>query len=342
MAKQRDYYEILGVNRSATADQIRSAYRKLARKLHPDVNKEPDAAKRFSEVQEAYDVLSEPEKRANYDQFGHVGVGAGPSPRGKGAGTWNYTTSPGGGRRTSWGNIDPGDFEGGDFGSVFEQIFGGGAQPRGGSPFGAGGRTGSGAGPGRARAEPQRGQDIEHALTVSFMTAALGGSEELRFGGDGSASTISVKIPPGIESGAKLRIKGRGQPSPSGGPPGDLILTIDVGKHPFYRREGLDLLIDVPINIAEAVTGTAVTAPLLPSGSVRIKIPPGASSGRKLRVKSKGLSNGQGETGDYYAIVQIVAPPTDSLSEKGSRLIVELADELKNVRESPPWVDETE
>ena len=338
MAKQRDYYEILGVNRSATADQIRSAYRKLARTLHPDVNKQPDAAKKFSEVQEAYDVLSEPEKRANYDQFGHVGVGAGPSPRGRGAGTW--TTSGPGGRRTSWGNIDPGDFEGGDFGSVFEQIFGGAAHSRPGSPFGSGSQTVGGAG--RVRPEPQRGQDIEHTITVSFMTAALGGTEELRMGtGDGTNSTISVKIPPGVESGAKLRIKGRGHPGPLGGPPGDLMLTIEVGKHPYFRREGLDLLIDVPVNISEAVAGTTVTAPLLPGGSVRIKIPPGAASGRKLRVKGKGLKDAQGTVGDYYAVVQIVAPPIDSLSETGSRLIAELAGELKNVRESPPWVDES-
>src|SRR5438045_4933297 len=128
MAKQqRDYYEVLGVNRSATADQIRSAYRKLARQFHPDVNKAPDAAKKFAEVQEAYDVLSDKEKRESYDQFGHAGVGAGSPPRGAGSGAWGGHPGAAGGRRTTtWSNIDPGDFEGGDFSSIFEQMFRGG------------------------------------------------------------------------------------------------------------------------------------------------------------------------------------------------------------------------
>ncbi|HEV8259389.1 MAG TPA: DnaJ domain-containing protein, partial [Burkholderiales bacterium] len=146
MAKQRDYYEILGVGRDASADQIRSAYRKLARQLHPDVNKAPDAAKRFGEVQEAYDVLSDQEKRKTYDQFGHAGVGAaGASPRG---GAQGWSPFGGGGRsRTTWTNVEPGDFEGGDFSSIFEEMFGR-AGSRGESPFGGGFGTRGGAGAG--------------------------------------------------------------------------------------------------------------------------------------------------------------------------------------------------
>jgi curved DNA-binding protein len=331
MAKQRDYYEILGVDRTASADQIRSAYRKLARKLHPDVNKATDAAKRFSEVQEAYDVLSDPEKRRVYDQYGRADVGAS-GPRGGGWDQGGHRT------RTNWSNIDPGDFDAGDFGSVFEQIFRG----QGGSPFGGGARS---AGPGvRNRQTAERGQDVEHTITVSFMTAALGGTEELRFGIDGATSTISVRIPPGIESGAKLRIKGRGRPGGMGGSTGDLILTVDVGQHPYFRRDGLDVLVDVPINIAEAVVGTRVTAPLLSNSSkiptVELKVPPGTSSGLRLRVKGKGISDSAGKTGDFYIVVQIAAQPNSELSENGRKLIEQLASELKNPRESTPWADD--
>ncbi|MCI0363032.1 MAG: DnaJ domain-containing protein [Phycisphaerales bacterium] len=352
MAKQRDYYQVLGVDRGATADQIRAAYRKLARKFHPDVNKEPDANKRFSEIQEAYDVLSDPEKRAGYDRFGHAGVGvggAGGAGTGAGQGWGGFGGFRGGrtaGGRTVWSNVEPGDFDAGDIGSIFEQMFGGSmGGGRTGSPF-EGVRGGArGAAGARPRAEPQRGQDIEHSITVSFMTAALGGKEELRIGGADGASRISVKVPPGIDSGAKLRIKGRGQPSPNGGPPGDLILTIEVGKHPYFRREGLDVLIDVPITIAEAVLGTSVSAPLLArsagsggmGGMVKLKVPPGASSGLKLRVPSKGIRSADGKTGDFFAVIQIVAPKAQELSESGRKAVSELAKELQNPRESAPY-----
>ena len=352
MAKQRDYYEILGVGRDASADQIRSAYRKLARQLHPDVNKAPDAAKRFSEVQEAYDVLSDQEKRKGYDQFGHAGVGAaGGQPRGGSEG-WGPFGAGGPGRtRATWTNVGPGDFEGGDFSSIFEEMFGrnpgGGAAGGGGggSPFGGGFDPRAGAGATRARqAQPQRGEDVEHTITITFMTAALGGTEQIRIGaGDGGGSTINVKIPPGIESGAKLRIKGKGRPGPMGGPAGDLILTVEVGNHPYFRREGLDLLVDLPISIAEAVLGATVTAPLLaPPGakaSVELKVPPGSSCGRKLRVRGKGIANSAGKTGDYYAVVQIIATSAKDLSEQHRKMIHELSGELKNPRQSPPWSD---
>lgn len=323
MAQSNDYYQILGVDRKASEDDIRRAYRKLARKYHPDVNKDPDAAKRFSEVTEAYDVLSDPQKRKDYDRFGRTGVGAG--------------HSPGSGRtRSTWTNAGPGGFRadvsGADFSDIFEQMFssGGGA-----SPFGAGTGFGSGA----KQPPPRKGQDVHHSLSVTFLTAVLGGTEQLRLGSNaaqGKPETIDVKIPAGIESGTKMRLKGRGQRSFDGGPSGDLILTVNVGHHPFFRRDGLDLLVDVPITIAEAALGTTVTVPLL-KGSVQIKIAPGTSSGRKLRVKGQGITDAKGATGDFYAVVQIVAPT--SLSDRSTQALKELSKELENPRSSGPFAD---
>lgn len=333
MAKKRDYYDILGVKRTATADEIRSAYRKLARKLHPDVNKADNAAEQFNEVQEAYDVLSDDEKRKAYDRFGHAapgpGVGAGPGPgTGPGGVRWSYSTGGGGG-----GPGQTGGFE--DISSIFEEMFGGspGTSQAGGSPFG-------GARASRARAaRPQRGRDISHSVAVAFNTAALGGTQQIRIQRDGQIETIDVKIPAGIQSGAKLRVRGKGEPGTGGGAgqAGDLMLTIDIAPHPYFRRDGLDVLIDVPINIAEAALGVTVTVPLL-TGSAELRIPPGASSGQKLRIKGKGIADSRGSQGDYYAVVQIVAPR--DLSKKGQELVGDLARELKNPRESAPWADD--
>ncbi len=342
MSKQRDYYEVLGVDRGASADAIRKAYRKLARQYHPDVNKAADASKKFSEVQEAYDVLSDAEKRKAYDQFGHAGVGMGAAAgHGPGSGWGGGAGRATRGGRTVWTNLggDASDFEGGDFASIFEQMFGGGGM--GGGGVGAGPGADFGARARRARAA-QRGQDIEHTITVSFMTAALGGSEQVRMGGasaGGDGNTITVKIPPGIETGAKLRIRGKGQPG-AAGENGDLILTVKVGEHPYFRREGLDLFIDGPVNIAEAVLGVQVTVPLIKDGSVDVRIPPGTSSGQKLRVKGKGLTDAKGKTGDFYVVAQIVAPKPDMLVPGDRAAIEALAEHLPNPRESAPFADD--
>jgi DnaJ-class molecular chaperone len=337
MSTPRDYYEVLGVERGASKEQIRKAYRKLARQLHPDVNKASDAAKKFGEVQEANDVLSDDEKRKAYDQFGHAGVGAGGFGGAGGGG-------PRGGRtgRTVWTTGDAQDFGGEDLSDVFEQMFGGRAQGPGAGPGGAGpGGFGGFGGRTRARAQPQRGQDIEHGITVSFLTAALGGTEQLRFGMDGSTETISVKIPAGIETGAKLRVRGKGQPGSAGGSGGDIILTVQVGEHPYFRREGLDVLVDVPINIAEAVLGAKVEVPLLPvdgkTPTVQIKVPPHTSSGARLRVKGKGIKDAKGRTGDFFAVVLIAAPRADELNLEDLKAIEKLSEHLQNPRESAPW-----
>ncbi len=306
MAGERDHYEVLEVDRGASAAAIRKAYRRLARQYHPDVNKSADAATRFAEVQEAYDVLSDADKRKAYDRFGHAGVGVGQGPGGSGAG-WS---------------ADVGGAPFDAYSGVFEEIFG----RRAGGPFGS-------ASPGTA--VPRRGADVHHTLSVSFMTAALGGYETVRLSlGSESPQTISIKIPPGIDTGAQLRVKGKGNPGAGGGPAGDLMLTIEVGQHPWFRREGLDVYINVPVTIAEATFGTTVTLPL-PAGTVELKMPPGASSGQKLRVKDKGLCNGRGSHGDFYAVVQIVAPK--DLSERGQELVRDLEPELKNPRDSGPW-----
>ncbi len=321
MPRPRDYYEVLGVSRGATADEVRKAYRRLARKHHPDVNKSPDAAERFNEINEAYEILNDPEKRKAYDQFGHAGVGAGPGGFGAGGyGQWTGEGGPSGFR--SRPGAGPGGT--GDFGSIFEEMFAG----RGQSPFG---------GP-QAPPRPRKGRDLQHKLTVTFMTAATGGREQIRIADHdhGGTQTVDVKIPAGVEAGSKLRVKGKGQSGGQGGPPGDLIITVDVGGHPLFRREGLDLIVDVPINIAEASLGVTVAVPLL-NGSADLKIPAGASSGAKLRIKDRGIKGKNGKLGDFYALVKIIAP-TD-LSENAAESLNELAKELKNPRDSGPWAD---
>ncbi len=302
MPTKHDYYEVLGVKKSASADEIKKAHRKLARIHHPDANKNSKGAEeKFKEVQEAYDILSDPTKRQNYDQFGHAGVGAGGDPyeamrRGQGAGG-------GQGGRQQWRaspNVTVEDFDfggagGNGFQDVFEQMFGG-----------RGARAGAGMG-GRAqqRPQPQRGQDLEHTVTLTFEQAARGTTLPLQIDRDGHRETIDIKIPPGVEEGSRIRIKGRGQQS-HGGESGDLYILTKVQPHPYFRRDGLDISIDVPISIYEALLGTKVDVPTL-DGPVTITIPPGTSSHAKLRIKGKGVTRGA-EQGDEYAVIKIVAP----------------------------------
>lgn len=275
MASAPDPYETLGVTRSATDDEIRSAYRKLARTYHPDVCTEPDAEKKFATVQEAYEILSDTEKRAAYDRFGSTGgPGAGPSP---GAG-W------GGGQQ-----VDTGDFQ-----DIFEQMFRGqgGGGGFGGQPRGAG------------RPAPHRGVDVSKTIQVTFQTAAVGGTEHLILD-DGSE--VDLHVPAGIEDGGKMRLRKRGGMGSSGGDRGDVIVTVKLGNHPFYTRQGLDLIVNIPITIAEAAIGTTVCVTLL-KGSVDLRIPAGSSSGARLRVRGQGITNEKDVTGDLYAVIQIVAP----------------------------------
>jgi DnaJ-class molecular chaperone len=330
MAK-RDYYDVLGLSRGATADEIKKAHRKLARQYHPDMNKNnPRATEQFKEVQEAYDVLSDAEKRKAYDQFGHAGVeggvgagaGAGGDPfeafrrgTGRGNGRRQWRSSP----NVTVEDFDPSDFGGGNFADIFEQLFG----SRGGAgAAGFGGRAGPGAARARTRAEPpepQRGGDVEHSVTLTFAQAARGTTLPLQINRDGKLETIEVKIPAGVKDGSRVRIKGRGQQM-MGAEAGDLYIVTQVQPHPYFRREGLDVLLDLPVTIYEAMLGTKVEVPTL-DGPVTLTVPPGTSSGAKLRVKSRGIHRGD-EKGDQLVVVKVIVPR--GLDEVAKELVKQL------------------
>ncbi|MBI1346206.1 DnaJ domain-containing protein [bacterium] len=294
---QNDFYQTLCVSRSATSDEIRKAYKKLARENHPDVKKDdPAAAERFKQVQEAYDVLGDTEKRQQYDQFGTTFPKGGPQPGGPGPGAGrSYTWSSGGG---PGGGFDFSDLFGGG-GVDLEELLGGGRRTRGGP-------------------RPARGQDVEATVSVSFETAVLGGSVDIQVEHGHQHDQLSVKIPAGVNTGSVIRLAGQGQPGRFSGPPGDLLLTIEVQPHRFFRREGSNLLIDVPITPSEAVLGAKVEIPTLSEGSVVVTVPPGTSSGAKLRLRGKGAIDPQTkQPGDQYVVVKVVVPrePSDDLKE---------------------------
>ena len=316
MAK-RDYYEVLGVPKSASADDVKKAHRRLARKLHPDVNKETGASAKFAEVQEAYDVLSDQDKRKKYDQFGHAAAGVG----GGGADDMyeQFRRQQGGaGGRT----VRPEDFEGADggqFGDVFDQLFGG----RG--PFGrAGGR--------KRHPEPTRGTDIEHPVTLTFEQAARGTSLPLRLNLGNTTETIDVKVPAGVKDGSRVRVRGKGDRS--GGTPGDLFIVVSVTPHGFYKRSGLDVLLDVPLSVYEGLLGTRITVPTL-DGQLTLTIPPGTGSGAKLRIKGRGIKRGE-EVGDQFCVIKIVLPK--GLGEADQQFIADLQKRHPlNPRENIGW-----
>ena len=310
MAK-RDYYEVLGIPRTATTDEIRKAHRKLVRQYHPDVARNnAKSEEKFKEVQEAYDVLSDAARKKNYDQFGHAGLeaGAGGSPGGGGADPFESFRRAqqgrggdgrGGARWQAAPNVSVEDFDlGGEgaagFGSIFDQFFG--AQ-RGQSPQ---------APPrGRSRPPAQRGEDIEYPVTLTFAQAARGMTLPLQINRDGKLETIDVKIPAGVKEASRVRIKGRGQQI-IGGEGGDLYIVTKVLAHPYFRRDGIDISVDVPISLYEAMLGTKVEVPTL-DGPVTLTIPPGTSSGAKLRIKGRGIERGQ-EKGDEFAVLKVLVP----------------------------------
>jgi DnaJ-class molecular chaperone len=337
MAK-RDYYDILGVARGASADEIKKAHRKLVRKYHPDVNKDnKDAEEKFKEAQEAYDVLSDETKRRNYDQFGHAGVGMGGAPGGGGDPFEAFRRAQGqggggGGRYTYRGGpgvtVEDFDFGGGggaggaDFGDIFEQIFG---------SRGPAGRAGAGA-RARPQPQPQRGSDVEHPVTLTFEQAARGTTLPLQINRDGQLETIDVKIPAGVKDGSRVRIRGKGQQS--NGEPGDLYIITRVLEHPYFRRDGLDILLDLPLSLYEALLGTKVEVPTL-EGPVTLTIPPGTSSAAKLRIKGRGIHRGE-ERGDQFVITKIVAPKNLDDDDKVTIEQLQRKHPL-TPRTGPPW-----
>ncbi len=297
MAK-RDYYDVLGVQRSASADEIKSAFRKMARKYHPDATKnDPKSTERFKEAQEAYEVLSDQGKRKNYDEFGHAGVGAMPGGGGDPFGGFRGGAQPGPGRSWQGGpgvSVEDFDLNGQDFGSIFEQFFGG----------GGGGRARGGRG--RTRAQPQRGQDVEHPVTLTFEQAARGTHLPLQINRDGKLETIDIRIPAGVKDGSRVRVKGRGQAGAGNGESGDLFIVTRVTPHPYFRREDLDVYLELPISLYEAVLGAKVDVPTL-DGRRTLTIPPETSSGAKLRIKAHGIQRGE-EKGDQIVVTKVVVP----------------------------------
>lgn len=308
MAK-RDYYEVLGVARNASQDEIRRAHRKLVRQYHPDLNKNnPSAEERFKEVQEAYDVLSDAQKRQNYDRFGHEGPHVGPRP---GAGPDPFEAfrqaAASRGPHRSWQagpNVSVEDFDIGDLGDMFEQFFSG--QARRGGPHAT--RPGAGGGRGRARPftqpRPERPADIEHPVSLTFEQAARGTTIKLQINRDGRLETIDVKIPPGVKEGSRVRIRGHGQQAY--GVAGDLYIITHVNPHPYFRREDLNVYLELPISLYEALLGTKIEVPTM-DGPVTLTIPAGTSSGSKLRIRGRGIER-SGQKGDQFVVTRVMVP----------------------------------
>jgi len=317
---KRDYYEVLGVKRNASAGEIKSAYRKLARKYHPDANKAAGAAEKFTEATEAYDVLSDAEKRKMYDRYGHAGPGPGAGFGGAGRGgragqsvAFNFSDIFGGGSS---------GFAGMSLDDILQALGGGRGQR---------GRR-------RQPRPPQRGSDSETRLTLDFLQALGGTVTRIRIsrqGPDGSTQqeTIEVKIPAGVKDGSKIRVRGRGGLGASS--PGDLYIIINVRPHEYFTREGDDIYVSVPISITEAALGAKVDVPTI-DGTSTVTIPAGTASGRKLRLRGKGVHRASAEPGDQYVVIQI-APPT-GLSEQARQLLTELQGLLAHdPRAKCPW-----
>jgi DnaJ-class molecular chaperone len=294
-----DLYSELGVARGADEAEIKKAYRKLAKELHPDRNKDnPKAAERFSRITRAYDLLTDKDKRAQYDrgeidEEGNPRMPFGFGRGGPGAGAGTY-------RRTS----GPQDFDMGgeqvDLSDLFDSIIGG--QRRGSGPFGGFSGFGNGA---RASAPPARGADTGYRLAVKFEDAATLKEQRVSLS---SGKTVDIKLPRGVEEGTKIRLAGQGQPGPAGN--GDAIVTIHIAPHRFFTRDGDDVRIDLPVTIDEAVLGAKVKVPTV-DGPVMVSVPKGSTSGKVLRLKGKGFTAKSGERGDQLVTLMVDLPADD-------------------------------
>ena len=311
-----DYYEVIGVGRDATQDEIKKAYRKLARKYHPDVSKEPDAVEKFKEVGEAYAVLKDAEKRAAYDQLGanwQAGQDFRPPP------DWDQGWEFRGGGGGFDGGYGPagggGGFDASQFSDFFETLFGGG---------GGGGFGGAQGGFGGTQDvyRKRRGEDHNAKIVIDLEDAYHGASRGItlraaEYGDDGRVTTrertLNVQIPKGIRQGQRIRLAGQGGPGIGGSPAGDLFLEVEFNPHRHYRVEGADVYLDLPVAPWEAALGTKIKVPT-PSGSVNLKIPKGSAQGRTLRLKGRGIPSKK--TGDLYVVLQISLPPADSKKAK--------------------------
>ncbi|MBQ8002091.1 MAG: molecular chaperone DnaJ [Clostridia bacterium] len=372
MADKRDYYEVLGIEKGASADDIKKAYRKMAKQYHPDLNKDnPDAAEKFKEVGEAYSVLSDPDKKARYDQFGHAGVDG----------------NAGGGYGGGFGGFD--GFDMGDLGDIFGSFFGGG--------FGGGART---------RNAPQKGRDIRARIELTFEEAAFGCKKEVKVsrlenceacGGSGAkvgtkaencprcggrgqirsvqntpfgqmqtsttcpecrgkgtvikercttcqgagksriSDKISINIPAGVDEGQSLRVRAKGDAGENGGPNGDLYVTVSIRRHAIFERDEFDVYVDIPISFVQASLGCELEVPTL-NGKKTLSVPEGTQSGTKFRMKGEGIAYpNSGAKGDQYVTVNVEIPK--NLSQKQREALMKFAEETneKNYNQQKKW-----
>lgn len=299
----RDYYEVLGVPRDAGADELQEAYRRLARANHPDVNKDPAAEERFKEVNEAYHVLADPETRRRYDRFGpnfrqvpegyEQTAGAGRGYGGFGGGQQRgYRTGEG----VDFGDIDLGDID-------LEDLFGG--------MFGRRGASG-----------PMGGADQEAEIELSVEDAYRGGHRQITLTGPTGQRNYDVTIPAGSVDGQRIRLAGEGGRGAGGGPPGDLYLVVRIAADSRYRLDGRDIYVDLPLTPWEAALGDDVPVST-PGGDAKVKVPPGTSSGRRLRLRGQGMPNPRGQAGNLYAVAQVKVPA--HLSDRERELYEQLA-----------------
>ncbi len=303
---QMDYYQVLGVSRTASKEEIRKSFKKIARENHPDAKPDDAAASEiFKQAAEAYDVLGDEDKRKKYDQYGenwkHVPEGGG---------------FPGGGgspfRSGGPVDIDLRDLFGGGGAVDLQDLFGG--------MFGGGG---GGAGP-RSQPQPRRGQDVKTVIMVSLDLAARGGEYDISLSQGGNIQRLTAKIPAGIESGKSIRLAGQGQPGMNGGPAGDVLVTVNVAPHPYFRRERDTLVVEVPVTVSEAVLGAKIDVPTLEEGVVTMSLPPGTASGAKLRLKAKGFRNLKTQAiGDQHVVIKI--QPPKEIDDRSKELMEEFA-----------------
>ena len=288
---EKDFYQVLGVSKDVSEAELKKTYRKLARKYHPDSNPGDAAAEaKFKEISEAHSVLSDPEQRKEYDAIRAMGSGARFTAPGSAGGAGGFDDvfgnvfGQGGGSRYTFQ-------QGGDYDDLLSGLFGG-------------GRFGQPSGGYRGFGGPTKGRDVVASTTLDFVTATKGDQITLQ---TSDGKPINVRIPAGVADGQKIRLRGKGNPSPDGGEPGDIVLTVNVRKHPVFERDGLNLRVNVPVTFAEAALGATIEVPTLGGKPVKLKVAPGTPSGRVLRVKGRGVETSKG-TGDLLAVVQIAVP----------------------------------
>jgi molecular chaperone DnaJ len=285
---EKDFYKVLGVSKDVSDAELKKVYRKLSRQYHPDTNPgDAKAEAKFKEISEAYAVLSDKKERAEYDQVRAMGSGA------------RFTGGPGG---FQGGFPGGGNFGGGGFEDVFANLFGGG-------------------GMGGFNRGPQRGADLSMSTTLDFIDGVKGTQIKVRLGN----GETTIKIPAGVMDGQKIKIAGKGQASPNGGPNGDLIIQVTVKDHPVFSRDGNNLRVTVPVTFAEAVLGATIQVPTLGGEPVKLKVAPGTPNGRVLRVKGRGVHTAKGE-GDLLATVEIAVP--SHISDKAKKALEEFEEQL--------------